>query len=186
VYWADSIGRRNTSIVRSCDGTSTRLDNGSDGKALDALPGRPTVGRRVDRQRFWAAIAGGLSSEDAAAEASVSPAVGTRWFRECGGMPNIPQVPLSGRYLSFADREEIAILRGLGHGGRQIARKINRSPSTVSRELRRNTATRGGRLKYKATSAQGMRTGGRDARRRPSWPPTTGCTTTCRSGSRAG
>jgi transposase, IS30 family len=109
-----------------------------------------------------------------------------RWFRECGGMPNIPQVPLSGRYLSFADREEIAILRGLGHGGRQIARKINRSPSTVSRELRRNTATRGGRIKYKATSAQGMRTGGRDARRRPSWPPTTGCTTTCRSGSRAG
>jgi len=116
--------------------------------------GRPTVARREDGQRFWAAIARGLSSEDAAAEAGVSPAVGTRWFRECGGMPNITQAALSGRYLSFAVREEIAILRGQGHRVRQIARKIDRSPSTVSRELRRNAATRGGRLEYRATNAQ--------------------------------
>ena len=57
--------------------------------------------------RFWAAIARGLSSEDAAAEAAVSTAVGVRWFREGGGMSSISMGPLSGRYLSFAEREEV-------------------------------------------------------------------------------
>ncbi len=117
-------------------------------------PGRPAVARREDRQRFWAAIARGVSSEDAAAEAGVSPAVGTRWFRECGGMPSISQAPLSGRYLSFAEREEIAILRAQHHGVREIARQLSRSPSTISRELRRNAATRSGRSDYRATTAQ--------------------------------
>jgi len=62
------------------------------------------------RQRFWAAIARGLSSEDAAAQAGVSPAVGVRWFREGGGMPSVTLGPASGRYLSFTEREEIADL----------------------------------------------------------------------------
>ncbi|MGI8824796.1 MAG: IS30 family transposase, partial [Chloroflexota bacterium] len=44
-------------------------------------PGRPTVARREEQQRFWAAIARGLPSEDAAADAGISPAVGARWFR---------------------------------------------------------------------------------------------------------
>jgi hypothetical protein len=81
-------------------------------------PGRPAVARREERQRFWAAIARGLPSEDAAVEAGVSPAVGTRWFREAGGMPPITRAPVSGRYLSFAEREEIAILRARGCGVR--------------------------------------------------------------------
>ena len=46
--------------------------------------------------------------------AGVSPAVGSRWFRQGGGMPSIRLAPLSGRYLSFAEREEIAILRDQG------------------------------------------------------------------------
>jgi IS30 family transposase len=62
--------------------------------------------------------------------------------------------PLSGRYLSFAEREEIALLGARGCGVRQIARRLGRSPSTISRELRRNAATRGGRLEYRATTAQ--------------------------------
>jgi hypothetical protein len=81
-------------------------------------PGRPPVARREERQRFWAAIARGLSSEDAAVEAGASPAVGTRWFREAGGMRPITLTPVSGRYLSFAEREEIAILRARGCGVR--------------------------------------------------------------------
>ena len=117
-------------------------------------PGRPPVARREDRQRFWAAIARGVFSEDAAAAAGVSPAVGSRWFRDGGGMPPISQAPLSGRYLSFAEREEIAILKGRDCGVREIARQLGRSPSTISRELRRNAATRGGRLDYRATNAQ--------------------------------
>jgi IS30 family transposase len=69
-------------------------------------------------------------------------------------MPSISLAPLSGRYLSFAEREEIAILRAQGAGVRQIARRLSRDPSTISRELRRNAATRGGRLDYRATTAQ--------------------------------
>ena len=77
--------------------------------------------------RFWAAIARGVSSEDAACEAGVSPAVGVRWFREGGGMPPVTLAPLSGRYLSFAEREEIAILRAQrvwGAGDRASARSF--------------------------------------------------------------
>jgi transposase, IS30 family len=116
-------------------------------------PGRPPVWRREHRQRFWAAIARGLTSEKAGVEAGVSPAVGVRWFREGGGMPSVTQAPVSGRYLSFAEREEIAILRARGSGVREIARQLGRSPSTISRELRRNAATRGGYLEYRASTA---------------------------------
>ena len=117
-------------------------------------PGRPPVARREHRQRFWDAIARGLSSEEAAIEAGTSPAVGTRWFREAGGMPTISQAPLSQRYLSFREREEIALLHAAGSGVREIARELSRSPSSISRELRRNAATRSGALEYRATTAQ--------------------------------
>ena len=124
------------------------------GRPVMRSPGRPPVGRREHRQRFWAAVARGLTSEQAGVEAGVSPAVGVRWFREGGGMPSVTQARLSGRYLSFAEREEIALLRAQGQGVRDTARQLGRSPSTISRELRRNAATRGGRLDYRASTAQ--------------------------------
>src|SRR5687768_758865 len=135
-------------------GTPRRRRSDRAGRPAMRSPGRPSAGRREHRQRFWAAIARGLSSEDAAVEAGVSAAVGVRWFREGGGMPSVSLAPLSGRYLSFAEREEIAILRARGCGVREIARRLGRSPSTISRELRRNAATRGGGLEYRATTAQ--------------------------------
>src|SRR3954465_5761367 len=60
----------------------------------------------------------------------------------------------SGRYLCFAEREEIALLRAQEIGVREIARRIGRDPGTVSRELRRNAATRGGKPVYRAVVAQ--------------------------------
>ena len=62
--------------------------------------------------------------------------------------------PLSGRYLSFAEREEIAIHKAKGCGVREIARQTKRSPSTISRELRRNAATRTDSSGYRAINAQ--------------------------------
>jgi IS30 family transposase len=124
------------------------------GRPAMRSPGRPPVGRLEHRQRFWAAIARGLSSEDAAVVAGVSAAVGVRWFREGGGMPTVTLAAPSGRYLSFAEREEIAMLRACGGGVREIARQLGRSPSTISRELRRNAATRSGAFAYRATTAQ--------------------------------
>jgi IS30 family transposase len=117
-------------------------------------PGRPGVAAREDRVVFWLAVADGFTSTEAAELAGVSEAVGVRWFRDGGGMPTVTLAPLAGRYLSFAEREEIALLRAQGTGIREIARRIGRSPSTVSRELRRNAATRGGKLEYRASVAQ--------------------------------
>lgn len=66
--------------------------------------------------------------------------------------PSAPQ--LKGRNLSFAEREEIALECARKTGVRDIARKLGRSPSTISREIRRNSATRGGDFDYRATTAQ--------------------------------
>jgi len=117
-------------------------------------PGRPSVARREEQKAFWKAIAAGLSSEDAAVSCGVSPPVGVRWFRQGGGMAPISLAPRSGRYLSFAEREEIAILKAQGASVRDIARRLGRAPSTISRELRRNAATRSGGFEYRASTAQ--------------------------------
>jgi transposase, IS30 family len=124
------------------------------GRAPMPSPGRPPVASRVDRVVFWLAIGDGMTTTDAAELAGVSEAVGVRWFRDGGGMPTVTLAPLSGRYLSFAEREEIALLRAQGAGVREIARRLGRSPSTISRELRRNVATRNGKLQYRASVAQ--------------------------------
>src|SRR5881275_829930 len=123
------------------------------GRSAMKSPGKPSHRREVERW-FWREIAKGLSSEDAAAAVGVSSAAGVRWFRERGGMATLLRDPVSCRYLCFAEREEIALLRAEGRGVREIARELGRSPSTISRELRRNAATRGGRLEYRATTAQ--------------------------------
>ncbi|MEE9128657.1 MAG: IS30 family transposase [Phycisphaerales bacterium] len=128
------------------------------GRAPLPSPGRPPVAGRDERRRFWASIAAGMASEDAAIKAGVSQAVGTRWFRKAGGMSpamfGLSAKPLSGRYLSLAEREEIALLRVQGYSMQETARQLGRAASTISRELRRNAVTRGGGLEYRATTAQ--------------------------------
>ncbi len=117
-------------------------------------PGRPGVNQWEVERAFWARIAAGDSSEEAAAASCVSQPVGTRWFRESGGIAPLRLGPRVGRYLSFAEREVLALMNAKGLAIREIARRLGRSPSTVSRELRRNAQTRGGVLRYRATVAQ--------------------------------
>jgi Helix-turn-helix domain len=93
--------------------------------ALRSL-GRPPVRRDVERA-FWSKIVEGLTSEDAAIACGVSGPVGSRWFRERGGMPSIRLGLSSGRYLSFAEREEIALLKARDVGVCEIARRLRRS-----------------------------------------------------------
>ena len=120
--------------------------------------GRPPVAGRAEQELFWRAIATGLNSEDAALEAGLSDAVGPRLFRKAGGMPpamfRASAKPLSGRYLSLAEREEIALLNVQGYTLREIGRRLGRAASTISRELDRNAATHGGGFAYRATTAQ--------------------------------
>src|ERR1700742_4853523 len=120
--------------------------------------GRPPVAGRAEQELFWRAIAAGLNSEEAATKAGLSEAVGPRLFRKAGGMPpamfRSSAKPLSGRYLSLAEREEIALLHVQGHALREIGRRLGRAASTISRELDRNAATHGGGMAYRATTAQ--------------------------------
>jgi transposase len=156
-YWVDSNSRRNTSRLEVLMKTK-KLKSDRSLRAKLRSPGRPPVLHRSERCPFWKAIAQGQSSEDAAATAGVSPAVGNRWFRQCGGMPPSNLAPSAaeptGRYLDFAEREQIALACARGEGVREIARQLGRSPSTISRELRRNAATRGSGLEYRAHTAQ--------------------------------
>jgi transcriptional regulator with XRE-family HTH domain len=149
----DSSGRRNTLMVEALMGRPAGWMTALTGRSAMKSPGAPSHRREVERE-FWRVIATGVTSEQVATAAGVSQAVGARWFRQRGGMPSVDLAPLSGRYLSFQEREEIAIFKAQGAGVRQIARRLGRDPSTISRELRRNAATRGGKIDYRASVAQ--------------------------------
>ena len=114
------------------------------------VSGRPPWDREVQR-RFWRLIAAGSSTDEAAAGCGVSAPVGQRWFAECGGMSPMDLGPPSGRYLSLEEREDLAALQSQSLGVRAIARRLGRCPSTISRELKRNTVA--GR-DYRPSTAQ--------------------------------
>jgi len=133
-----STGRRNTSTLEVADGDDARASAGIPALSrADPVTGRPTVAWRQDRVRFWAAIARGLKTDDAGVEAGVSSPVASLWFRHAGGVnPCLPPT-VTGRYLSFSKREDIANGQALKLGVRESVRRLNRSASTISRELRR-------------------------------------------------
>lgn len=78
---------------------------------------------------------------------------GTLWVIANGGVRPRRGRNLKGRCLTFVEREQIAMSRAAGRSVRAIATRLGRSPSTVSRELRRNAEADGG---YRASSAQAM------------------------------
>jgi transposase, IS30 family len=106
------------------------------------------------RRRFWRLIATGSATEAAADAVGVARETGSRWFIEAGGMPPMSLAEPRGRYLSFAEREEIALDRAAGLGIREIARRLGRSPSTISREIARGCLSRRPRGRYRASVAQ--------------------------------
>jgi hypothetical protein len=83
VYWANSSGGRNALMKEVAMKLAKRRSDRS-GRATLFSPGRPSLAGRDERRRFWAAIAVGLESVDAALAAGVPPAIGTRWFRTAG------------------------------------------------------------------------------------------------------
>ncbi len=76
---------------------------------------KPSLRRDVERL-FWLGDRPGLAREDAAVAVGVSPAAGSCWFRERGGMPTFMLAPVTGRHLSFEEREEVALLSAQGAG----------------------------------------------------------------------
>jgi transposase, IS30 family len=111
--------------------------------------GRPKFPKQLERS-FWARIRAGSGVEDACKEAGVSLRWGREVFRNAGGVNPTRVAGPSGRYLSWSEREEIAAFAHGGHGVREIARRLGREPSTISRELARGHTRRG----YRASVAQ--------------------------------
>jgi IS30 family transposase len=122
-------------------------------------------GRRpqsAKRQRFVELRERGWSILAAAREAGVSRTTGNNWSRGykayrrgrvVGFVPALERLAvrqISARFLSQDERIEIADLRHAGLSIRQIAHRLGRAPSTISRELRRNAAAGRGYRPFEA------------------------------------
>jgi len=114
------------------------------------LRGRPET-PRVVRERFWDLVRAGVAPGDAGVAAGSADGA-RRWFRVAGGVKGNGPGPVSGRYLSLAEREEIAVGLAGGRSLREIARELGRPVSTVSREVARN----GPPGRYRAVRAQAL------------------------------
>jgi transposase len=89
---------------------------------------------------YWRLILAGVGTVEACQRVGIGRKTGYRWRAERGGIPPalVAEEARSSRYLSLLERQRIATLRDRGLGVREIARRLGRAPSTVSRELRRN------------------------------------------------
>jgi transposase, IS30 family len=126
--------------------------------------GRPPLAAK--REQFGRLIARGIGNAEACRIVGVHPKTGKRWRRgrvmtsssgarlHYSAVIDTRRQLISQRYLSEDDRVAIADLRGAGFGVRAIAARLGRSPSTVSRELRRNRDPRS--LTYRPFAAQTM------------------------------
>jgi IS30 family transposase len=94
--------------------------------------------------------------------------------------PGLPAT-VSGRYLSFVERENLALWRAQNVTVREIATRLGRSPSTISRELRRNASTRITAWTTRRRPRSGMRSGALGDRRSRGWSLTTDCASTSRT-----
>jgi transposase, IS30 family len=114
--------------------------------------GRPAAPRAVQVQ-FWEGVRSGLGVQEAGAAAGVGPVKAFAWFKQAGGVKSNGPRAAGGRYLSVGEREEIAVGLAAGDSLRVIAGRLGRAPSTISREVRRNSRGRGA---YRALAAQGQ------------------------------
>jgi IS30 family transposase len=92
--------------------------------------------------KYWHLILAGVGTVEACKLVGVGRKTGYRWQAERGGLPPLRRVggERSGRFLSLLERQRIATLRRHGLSMREVARELGRAPSTISRELRRNTS----------------------------------------------
>jgi IS30 family transposase len=111
--------------------------------------GRPAgPGRGLPPERVRALVdllAAGLNPNQAGPAAGVSKSFAYVLHRTMGGVYRPPGTAYSDRYLDREERYEMARLREAGLPVRQIAARMGRAPSTISRELARNADPRTGR-----------------------------------------
>jgi len=119
-------------------------------------PGGVVVARRMrreysagERRELWARWRRGESISEIGRALDRAPGAVHYTIRQCGGIA--PPDRRRGRLaLTLSEREEIS--RGVvaGDSAREIAARLGRSPSTITRELARH----GGRRRYRAAGAE--------------------------------
>jgi len=120
---------------------------------------RPSRGLTEKQDRFVRLISQGVSNAEVCRIVGINRRTGTRWrfgrtILNTAGEPvqyppacrPTPPRLRHPRYLSLEERTAIADLRREKLTVREIANEIDRSPSTISRELRRNADPSGGYL----------------------------------------
>ena len=105
---------------------------------------------RAERQAFWIQVRSGKWAWQAAEAAGLYGGRGQALFAQAGGVME-PHYRPSSRFLSHAEREEIAILAAQDVCVREIGRRIGRPHTTVAREIARNGNRDG---TYRARTAQ--------------------------------
>jgi IS30 family transposase len=113
--------------------------------------GRPGVGPQTEKREHWAwLIARGVSNSEACRIVGINVRTGKRWrhgrtvttsdgrWLHYAPVITSRRAEISDRYLSEDERVRIADLRRQRLSMRAVAERIGRSPSTISRELRRN------------------------------------------------
>lgn len=117
---------------------------------------RPGGGATDKQEQFTRLIGQGVSNSEACRIVGINRRTGTRWrygrtiHNTAGESVHYPPVStprvarrLSPRYLSLDERTLIADLHCQRETVRAIAEVLGRSPSTISRELRRNVGADG-------------------------------------------
>lgn len=97
-----------------------------------------------DQERILARAREGITQKQIAIELGVSAKTVQRWMARLGGVPRPLDCEYDNRYLNHDERYEIARLHQGGISMRQIAARLGRAPSTISRELRRHRDPRTG------------------------------------------
>src|SRR5690625_1210587 len=120
---------------------------------MSAPSGRPRLPAEHEHA-FWTALRQGHSTDEAAAAVGVSPRQGRQWLYQRGGVMPPADAGPSTQSLSFAEREEIALLRAQEAGVREIGRHLGRDPGTISRELGRVPSRNRHGPRYRASTAQ--------------------------------
>jgi transposase, IS30 family len=102
---------------------------------------------------FWDLRDAGMTADAIAAQLGWKTTAAFTVLHEHGGVRPSWARPGKGRSLSFSEREEIMLYRAQRLSIREIARRLGRNPSTISRELRRGVL---GRNSYRAAAAHRM------------------------------
>ncbi len=117
------------------------------------------------REQYARLIRQGVSNSEACRRLGIDRKTG-HWWKNGGSttrngvtrvikpiVNQVPERPESGRYLSDVERVRIADGVHAGRSARSIARELGRAPSTVARELARNSLADGS---YRPHAAQAM------------------------------